>query len=117
MEGERKQSRQSKQSIRISVRNLVEFLFRSGDIDHRGRLRTENAMLEGGRIHRLLQSRMKSDYQAKKLLESAKRAGTQWCADAVKQCQILDRRMKSERGMDAEGELKLLLMRLGTVRR
>ncbi|MBQ3104817.1 MAG: ATP-dependent DNA helicase [Lachnospiraceae bacterium] len=64
MEGERKHSKHSTQSIRISVRNLVEFLFRSGDIDHRGRLRTENAMLEGGRIHRLLQSRMKSDYQA-----------------------------------------------------
>ncbi|EJW91826.1 hypothetical protein EVA_20066, partial [gut metagenome] len=35
------------------------------------------------------------------------------CADAVTMCQVLDHRMKSERGLDAAGELKLLLVRLG----
>ena len=35
----------------------------------------------------------------------------------MKMCQVLDRRMKSERGMDAVGELKLLLVRLGAQRR
>ena len=55
---------------------------------------------------------MKSDYPAKLLLSAARRTTTQWCADAVQMCQVLDRRMKSERGMDAVGELKLLLLRL-----
>jgi len=60
---------------------------------------------------------MKSDFPAKKLLESAKRTTADWCADAVKQCQTLDRRMKSEKGMDSVGELKLLLVRLGAGRK
>lgn len=60
---------------------------------------------------------MKSDYQARLLLSAAKNATTDWCADAVKQCQTLDRRMKSEKGIDAVGELKLLLVRLGVQRK
>jgi DNA polymerase-3 subunit delta len=59
---------------------------------------------------------MKSDYPAKLLLNAAKRTTADWCADAVKMCQVLDRRMKSERGIDAAGELKLLLVHLGTKR-
>ena len=59
---------------------------------------------------------MKSDYPAKLLLSAAKKTTAAWCADAVKMCQVLDRRMKSERGMDAVGELKLLLVRLGAQR-
>ena len=35
----------------------------------------------------------------------------------VQMCQVLDRRMKSEKGVDAVGELKLLLVRLGAQRR
>ena len=60
---------------------------------------------------------MKSDYPAKLLLTAAKRTTADWCADAVKMCQTLDRRMKSEKGMDAVGELKLLLVRLGAKRK
>ena len=60
---------------------------------------------------------MRSDYPARLLLESARRVSTPWAAEAVKRCQELDRRMKSERGMDAAGELKLLLVRLGEQRR
>ncbi len=60
---------------------------------------------------------MKSDYPAKLLLSAAKRTSADWCADAVKMCQVLDRRMKSEKGIDAVGELKLLLVRLGVRRR
>ena len=60
---------------------------------------------------------MKSDYQARMLLTSAKRVTAGWCADAVKMCQVLDRRMKSEKGIDAAGELKLLLVRLGARRK
>ena len=60
---------------------------------------------------------MKSDYPAKLLLSAAKKTTADWCADAVKQCQILDRRLKSERGIDAAGELKLLLVKLGARRK
>ena len=60
---------------------------------------------------------MKSDYPAKLLLNAAKRTTAGWCADAVKMCQVLDRRMKSEKGIDAAGELKLLLVRLGAKRK
>ena len=60
---------------------------------------------------------MKSDYPAKLLLSAAKKTTADWCADAVKMCQVLDRRMKSEKGIDAAGELKLLLVRLGARRK
>lgn len=60
---------------------------------------------------------MKSDYPAKLLLTAARRTSADWCAEAVKMCQVLDRRMKSEKGIDAAGELKLLLVRLGARRK
>lgn len=60
---------------------------------------------------------MKSDYPAKLLLSAARRTTADWCADAVKMCQTLDRRMKSEKGIDSVGELKLLLVRLGARRK
>ena len=50
--------------IQISVRNLVEFVLRSGNIDNRRASVSDNAMLEGGRIHRMIQRRMGSDYHA-----------------------------------------------------
>ena len=59
---------------------------------------------------------MKSDYPAKLLLSAAQKTTADWCGDAVKMCQVLDRRMKSENGIDAAGELKLLLVRLGARR-
>ena len=55
---------------------------------------------------------MKSDYPAKLLLGAAQNVRRSWCRDAIKRCQTLDRRMKSERGMDSEGELKLFLVEL-----
>ena len=58
----------------------------------------------------------KSDYPVKMWLSAAKQASRDWCSEAVKQCQDLDRRLKSERGIDAEDELKLLLVRLGALR-
>ena len=60
---------------------------------------------------------MKSDYPAKLLLNAAKRTTADWCADAVKMCQVLERRIKSEKGIDSVGELKLLLVRLGAKRK
>ena len=59
----------------------------------------------------------KSDYPVRMLLSAAKKATASWCAAAVKQCQVLDRRMKSEKGVDSAGELKLLLVRLGAQRK
>ncbi len=50
--------------VRISVRGLVEFILRSGDIDNRKKGSSEEAMLEGARIHRLIQSRMGPEYHA-----------------------------------------------------
>lgn len=50
--------------IRVSVRNLVEFLLRQGDIDNRHQGAGENAMQEGNRIHRMIQRRMGAEYQA-----------------------------------------------------
>lgn len=54
--------------VRISVRNLVEFILRSGDIDNRRQGSPENAMQEGSRIHRMIQKRMGSEYQAEVFL-------------------------------------------------
>lgn len=50
--------------IRTSVRSLVEFVLRSGDIDNRRSHSPEMAMQEGGRIHRMIQKRMGGDYEA-----------------------------------------------------
>ena len=50
--------------IRVSVRQLVEFILRSGDIDNRRTGGSDTAMQEGSRIHRLIQRRMGSDYHA-----------------------------------------------------
>ena len=51
--------------VRVSVRNLVEFILRGGDIDNRtsGSMDKE-AMLMGGRLHRKIQRSMGSDYHA-----------------------------------------------------
>ena len=54
--------------IHISVRNLVEFILRCGNIDNRRAASPENAMQEGGRIHRMIQKSMGSDYHAEVLL-------------------------------------------------
>ena len=50
--------------IRISVRNFVEFLLRSGDIDNRRTASPETAMQEGSRIHRMIQRSMGTEYAA-----------------------------------------------------
>lgn len=60
--------------------------------------------------------RMTSAYPATKLMEAARSVSRPWCRDAVRRCQTLDRRMKSERNLDAEGALKLFLMELAGAR-
>ena len=54
-----------KEVIRISVRNLVEFILRSGDLDtRRGAFADREAMAKGSRIHRKIQKQMGAAYQA-----------------------------------------------------
>ena len=55
--------------IRISVRNLVEFILRSGDIDNRIAGMDKDAMLMGGKIHRKIQRQMGAGYHAEVLLK------------------------------------------------
>lgn len=51
--------------IKISIRNLVEFILRSGDIDNRiGGAAKMDAMQEGSRMHRKIQNRMGASYCA-----------------------------------------------------
>ncbi|HEY9575552.1 MAG TPA: ATP-dependent DNA helicase [Lachnospiraceae bacterium] len=54
-----------KKQIRISVRNLVEFVLRSGDLDNRRNPEAQTkAMLKGSKLHSKLQRQMKGDYKA-----------------------------------------------------
>lgn len=46
----------------------MEFVLRSGNIDNRRGASAENAMQEGGRIHRMIQRRMGADYHAEVFL-------------------------------------------------
>ncbi|WP_026668936.1 ATP-dependent DNA helicase [Butyrivibrio sp. AE3006] len=50
--------------IKISVRGLVEFLLRTGNIDNRIHHAPDTAMQEGGRIHRMIQKSQGGDYEA-----------------------------------------------------
>ena len=57
--------------IRISVRNLVEFVMRSGDLDNRRLTGAEkDAMQAGSRIHRKIQKQMGAGYQAEVALNT-----------------------------------------------
>ena len=50
--------------IKISVRNLVEFILRSGDLDNTRARSDADAMQAGSRMHRKLQKQMGSNYSA-----------------------------------------------------
>lgn len=50
--------------IRISVRSLVEFILRGGDIDNRIAGADKDAMQMGGKIHRKIQRQMGAGYRA-----------------------------------------------------
>ncbi len=57
-------------TIRISVRNLVEFVMRGGDIDNRRTSAAEkDAMQAGSRMHRKIQKRQGADYHAEVSME------------------------------------------------
>lgn len=50
--------------VKISVRNLVEFIFRSGDISSGDGTIAKEAMQEGSKIHRKIQGKMGLNYEA-----------------------------------------------------
>lgn len=50
--------------LRISVRNLVAFILRSGDLDNRRSGADKEAMQQGSRLHRKIQGRMGAGYEA-----------------------------------------------------
>lgn len=61
-----------KKNIKISVRNLVEFVMRGGDLDNRRMSGAEkDAMQAGSRIHRKIQRRMGADYRAEVSMKHA----------------------------------------------
>lgn len=54
-----------REQVRISVRNLVEFILRSGDLDNRkDKTPDKNAMQAGAKMHRKIQKRMGAEYHA-----------------------------------------------------
>ena len=58
------------EQITISVRNLVEFILSSGDIDNTRGYKDPDAMQEGSRIHRKIQKSMPSGYAAEVALKT-----------------------------------------------
>lgn len=55
---------QTDEQIRISVRSLVEFVLRTGDLDNRRGKNAKDAMAQGSRIHRKIQKQMGAGYRA-----------------------------------------------------
>lgn len=55
---------EEKNQISISVRNLVEFILRSGDLDNTRTRSDSDAMQAGSRLHRKLQKQMGANYSA-----------------------------------------------------
>ena len=64
-QGTEEGSMEQKKQVRISVRALVEFVLRSGDIDNRrSGAAQKDAMAAGTRIHKKIQKRMGGNYRA-----------------------------------------------------
>ncbi len=78
------------------------------------RLYTARMALDGGKDRFWLMElwQMRSDYPAKLLLQAACHVDHAWCKSALTACQTLDRRMKSEKNIDREGELVRFVMEL-----
>ena len=55
--------------VRVSVRDFVEFVTRSGDIDNRSSGRDAEAMAEGARMHRKIQKSQPAGYRAEVSLQ------------------------------------------------
>ena len=55
--------------VEISVRDLVEFILRAGDLDNRFARGDMGAMQEGSRLHRKLQKAAGDSYRAEVMLK------------------------------------------------
>ena len=89
--------------IRISVRSLVEFIFRSGDISDssNGTLPVE-AMNAGSRVHRKLQKRAGSYYSSEVLLRMDVEAGVHHITIEGRADGIIDKSENEENSGDPE---------------
>lgn len=60
--------------IRVSVRHLVEFILRSGNIDNRKKSKSSDVetMQEGARIHRMIQKKMGPNYHSEVFLKATR---------------------------------------------
>ena len=78
------------------------------------RIYTARMALDAGKDRLWLKNlwNMRSDYPAKLQLSAARKVDRDWCCSALMNCQVLDRRMKSEKNINSEAELKLFLMEL-----
>ena len=69
-------------TVQTSVRSLVEFLLREGDIDNRRVHDAASAMQEGSRLHRKIQKAQGSDYHAEVPLSYT------WSEDSLKTIEV-----------------------------
>ena len=78
------------------------------------RLYTARMALDSGKDRFWLMDlwQMRSDYPARLLLQAARRVDHAWYKRSLAACQLLDRRMKSEKNIDREGELVRFVMEL-----
>ncbi|SDO09321.1 ATP-dependent DNA helicase [Acetanaerobacterium elongatum] len=67
------EEQQRNREVKISVRNLVEFLLRSGDLD--SRFTGRDRMSEGAQLHRKLQKAYGSSYKAEVALKETRTVG------------------------------------------
>ena len=103
------QEKDEKKIIKISVRNLVEFILREGDIDNRhGRTASPEAMWEGSRIHKRIQKSKGANYHAEVPLKIELSEGdytlaieaTRIFKDTDPDCFDADTRALLEKGID-----------------
>ena len=78
------------------------------------RLYTARMAIDGGKDRFWLMElwQMRSDYPAELLLQAARHVDHEWCKRSLTACQVLDRRMKSEKNIDREGELTKFVLEL-----
>ncbi len=88
--------------IKISVRGLVEFILRSGDIDNRIQQGPSDAMQEGSRIHRMIQKSMGPDYHAEVPLKYVHEAEGYNLVIEGRADGILDKYISDENAYDAQ---------------
>lgn len=88
--------------IHVSVRELVGFILREGNIDNRRTAGADAAMQEGSRIHRMIQRSMGSEYHAEVPLKIVWNAGEYDIAVEGRADGIIDFHYGNHSGANAE---------------